>query len=45
VPTYEGDPLDRFFNTLKGFQEAPVVLSSLRETNSMKETAEILRSI
>ena len=45
VPTYKGDPLDRFFNTLEGFQEAPVVLSSLREKNSMEETAKILRSI
>ena len=23
VPTYSGDPLDRFFNALEGFQEAP----------------------
>jgi histidine triad (HIT) family protein len=45
VPTYKDDPLDRFFNALEGFQEAPVILSGLRDKNSMEETAEILRSI
>jgi histidine triad (HIT) family protein len=44
VPTYKGDPLDRFFNALEGFQEAPPDLTKLREKNSMKETAERLRS-
>jgi histidine triad (HIT) family protein len=45
VPTYKGDPLDRFFNALEGFQEAPPALTKLREKSSMQETAECLRSI
>ena len=45
VPTYKGDPLDRFFNALEGFQEAPPALMKLREKSSMQETAERLRSI
>lgn len=44
VPTYKGDPLDRFFNALEGFQEAPPALMMLREKGSMQETAERLRS-
>jgi histidine triad (HIT) family protein len=44
VPTYKGDPLDRFFNALEGFQEAPLALMMLREKSSMQETAESLRS-
>lgn len=44
VPTYKGDPLDRFFNALEGFQESPPALMMLREKSSMQETAERLRS-
>jgi histidine triad (HIT) family protein len=44
VPTYKGDPLDRFFNALEGFQEAPPRLMMLREKSTMQETAESLRS-
>jgi histidine triad (HIT) family protein len=44
VPTYKGDPLDRFFNALEGFQESPPALMMLRDKNSMQETAERLRS-
>lgn len=44
VPTYKGDPLDRFFNALEGFQEAPPALMMLREKGSMQETSERLRS-
>jgi histidine triad (HIT) family protein len=44
VPTYKGDPLDRFFNALEGFQEAPPALMKLREKNSMQESADRLRS-
>ena len=44
VPTYKGDPLDRFFNALEGFQEAPPALMMLRDKSSMQETAERLRS-
>lgn len=43
VPTYKGDPLDRFFNALEGFQEAPPDLMGLRSSASMEETAEMLR--
>jgi histidine triad (HIT) family protein len=44
VPTYKGDPLDRFFNALEGFQEAPPTLTKLRDKSSMQETAERLKS-
>ncbi len=44
VPTYKGDPLDRFFNALEGFQEAPVELMGLREKSEMKEIADLIRS-
>ncbi|VVB64159.1 HIT domain protein [uncultured archaeon] len=44
VPTYKGDPMDRFFNALEGFQEAPPALMMLRDKRSMQETAERLRS-
>lgn len=44
VPTYRGDPLDRFFNALEGFQEAPPALMKLRDKSTMQETAERLRS-
>lgn len=44
VPTRKGDPLDRFFNALEGFQEAPPDLMRMRESNAMEETAELLRS-
>ena len=37
VPTYKGDPLDRFFNALEGFQESPVELAALRERNPWKK--------
>lgn len=43
VPTYKGGPLDRFFNALEGFQEAPPELMGLRGDLCMEETAEMLR--
>ena len=43
VPTYKGDPLDRFFNALEGFQESPKILARMAEQGSMEETAEKLR--
>lgn len=43
VPTYKGDPLDRFFNALEGFQESPKILTGYAEQASMEETAEKLR--
>ena len=44
VPTYKGDPLDRFFNVLEGFQESPVELAALRERESMEEAADLIRN-
>jgi histidine triad (HIT) family protein len=44
VPTYKGDPVDRFFNALEGFQESPKTLASLANDRSMEEAAEELRS-
>ncbi len=43
VPTYSGDPLDRFFNALEGFQEAPEKLTRMKQKTRMKKTAEQLR--
>ncbi|MGA9098770.1 MAG: HIT family protein [Methanotrichaceae archaeon] len=43
VPTYKGDPLDRFFNALEGFQESPAELASLRERRSMEEVADLIK--
>jgi histidine triad (HIT) family protein len=43
VPTYKGDPLDRFFNALEGFQESPVELAALRERGSMEKAANLIR--
>lgn len=45
VPTHKGDLLDRFFNSLEGFQEAPVELAELRDKKTMEKTAEQLRSV
>jgi histidine triad (HIT) family protein len=39
VPTFAGDPLDRFFNALEGFQEAPARLAALRDPLVMEVTA------
>jgi histidine triad (HIT) family protein len=44
VPTYKGDPLDRFFNALEGFQESPPQMMHLRDEDAMEETAQRLRS-
>ncbi|MDD1751599.1 MAG: HIT family protein [Methanotrichaceae archaeon] len=43
VPTQKGDPLDRFFNALEGFQEAPRSLVCLSDRELMQETANILK--
>jgi histidine triad (HIT) family protein len=45
VPTSQGDPLDRFFNALEGFQEAPEELNRLKQKDRMRETAERLRKL
>jgi histidine triad (HIT) family protein len=43
VPTSQGDPLDRFFNALEGFQETPESLTLLKQKDRLKETADRLR--
>lgn len=43
VPTFHGDPLDRFFNALEGFQEVPEELTRLKQKDRMRKTAERLR--
>jgi len=45
VPTFSGDLLDRFFNTLERFQESPEDLTRLKETKLMEETADCLKRI
>ena len=44
VPTFGGDLLDRYFNTLERIQESPPDLARLRENQAMEETARILKS-
>jgi hypothetical protein len=44
VPTFSGDVLDRFFNTLERFQESPQELAKLREKELMEEVAFKLRN-
>ncbi len=43
VPSIAGDPLDRFFNALEGFQESPPELVRLRRDDEMDETVRLLR--
>ena len=43
VPTFSGDLLDRFFNTLERFQESPAELARLKERQSMEEVANRLK--
>jgi histidine triad (HIT) family protein len=43
IPTYGGDVLDRFFNALENFQEAPEMLAKLKEPAAMLEAAEVLQ--
>lgn len=42
VPTLKGDILDRFFNALEGFQEAPAQLVSMRRQEALRKTAKQL---
>ncbi len=44
VPTHSGDPLDCFFNTLEGFQEAPERLARSKDKDRMGATAGRLRA-
>lgn len=42
IPSYNGDVLDRFFNTLEGVQEKSVELAKLRDKNILTEVARTL---
>lgn len=41
VPTYSGDLLDKYFNTLEMIQESPPALAGLRENAALAEAAEL----
>jgi len=43
IPTYKGDPTDRHFNALEGFQEQAFALASLRDRGALFLTADLLR--
>jgi len=43
VPSFQGDPLDRYFNALEGFQESPRKLAALAEPAALLNEAEKLR--
>jgi len=43
VPTSKGEPFDRYFNALEGFQEAAESLSRLHDPGLMAETMNRLR--
>jgi histidine triad (HIT) family protein len=45
TPTYSGDLLDKYFNTLETIQESPVELAQLRAKSSMEEAARRLREV
>lgn len=39
VPTWSGDPLDRHFNALEGFQEGAAQMAELAKPGAMEEIA------
>jgi histidine triad (HIT) family protein len=43
IPTFNGDVVDRFFNALEGFQEAPAALARLRDPAEMEAALRELR--
>jgi len=43
VPSFKGDPLDRFFNALEGFQESSRKLAALGEAAHLQAAAARLR--
>ncbi len=43
VPTYQGDPLDRFYNALEGFQESPQKFVELRTPEALETALKMLR--
>ena len=44
VPTYGGDLLDRFFNTLEKVQESPLELAKLKGKKALREAARHLKA-
>lgn len=42
VPTFENDPLDRFFNALEKFQESSQSLAELKTQKSLEEAVSLL---
>jgi histidine triad (HIT) family protein len=44
VPSFSGDSMDRFFNALEGFQEAPEGLANLAKPKALRGAARKLRS-
>ena len=44
IPTFKGDPVDRFFNALEGFQEAPDTLAGLKRRKALEATMARLRN-
>ncbi len=43
VPTFAGDPVDRFFGALEGFQESATSLAALRDPGQLATMASRLR--
>jgi len=43
IPSYKNDPLDRYFNALEGFQEAPKKLVALADPKSLSRLAAKIR--
>ncbi|MCU0849204.1 MAG: HIT family protein [Spirochaetes bacterium] len=43
IPSHEGDVLDRFYNAMEKFQEAPKELSRIASPESLDEAAEKLK--
>jgi histidine triad (HIT) family protein len=43
IPTYKGDPTDRHFNALEGFQEQASTIANLRDRAALFLTADRLR--
>ena len=44
IPTFSGDLLDRFFNTLERFQESSEQMARLKERKSMRQAANRLKA-
>jgi histidine triad (HIT) family protein len=44
IPTFSGDLLDRFFNTLERFQESQEEMARLKQRQSMRQAADRLKA-